>query len=326
MFSHLKRIISRFRNPLLKNKRLGTYAFFLIMSFAFWCLTMMSKIHETTLLVPISYINYPEDLVEIEEPLEYVKVRVKTTGVSIILFHLLNNNSLVLNYMVSNSQPIDDGKNLFWIMNSKRNELVNALGSSMEIMDITPERVVVPFTQRTKKEVPIVLNAEIHYKQGYWLVNDIDIIPSSVVLYGDQSLLDTVNSVETTLLNLKAIDENHICNIPLVLPEAVKCKSRSVSVEVCVEPFIEEVVIQEVEVRNLPRGYSMNLFPKQVNVTLRFPKDKYQLLQGNLFRLYIDASNFVEHKTLEVQYDNLSANVKIVRISPNFLEFFLIKE
>lgn len=326
MFSHLKRIIIRFINPLFKNKRLGTYAFFIIMSFAFWCLTMMSKIHETTLVVPIIYINYPEDLVEIEAPLEYVKVRVKTTGISIILFHLLKNNSIVLNYMVSNSQPINNGKNLFWIMNSKRNEIANALGSSMEIMDITPERVIVPFTQRTKKVVPVILNAEIHYKQGYWLVNDIDIIPSSVVLYGDQSLLDTVNSVETNLLRLKAIDENHIFNIPLVLPEAIKCKSKSVYVEVCVEPFVEELIIQEVEIRNLPKGYSMKLFPKQVNVTLRLPKDKYQLLKGNLFRLYVDASNFVDRKTLEVQYDNLSANVKIERIFPNFLEFLIIKE
>ena len=326
MFSHLKRIIIRFINLFLKNKRLGTYAFFIVMSFAFWCLTMMSKIHETTLHVPISYINYPEDLVEIEAPIEYVKVRVKTTGVSIILFHLLNNNSLVLNYMVSNSQPIDNGKNLFWIMNSKRNEVVNALGSSMEIMDITPERVIVPFTQRTKKVVPVILNAEIHYKQGYWLVNDIDIIPSSVVLYADQSLLDTVNSIETNLLSLKEIDGNHIFNIPLVIPEAIKCKNKSVSVEVCVEPFIEEVLIHEVEIRNLPRGYSMKLFPKQVKVTLRLPRDKYQLLKGNLFRLYIDASNFLERKTLEVQYDNLSANVKIERIFPNFLEFLIIKE
>ena len=70
----------------------------------------------------------------------------------------------------------------------------------------------------------------------------------------------------------------------------------------------------------------MKLFPREVNVTLRLPKDQYQLLKGNLFKLYIDASILEEHKLLEIKYDNLAANVKVERIFPNYIEFLLIKE
>lgn len=326
MLFHFKRIIFHPKTSLFKNKRLSTYVFFVFISFAFWLLTMMSKTHETTLFVPISYINYPEDMVEIKAPLESVKVRVKTTGISIVLFHLFNHNSLILNYTVANSQPIDNGKNLFWIMNSKRNEVMRVLSSSMEIMAITPERVIVPFTRKTKKEVPVILNAEINYKQGYWLANDITVSPSSVVLYGEQAVLDTITGIETVFLQLKELDKNYISNISLVIPDALGCKSKAVSVEIYAEPFIEEVVVREVEVRNLPRGYSMKLFPREVSVTLRLPKDQYQLLKGNLFKLYIDAASLKEQELLEIHYDNLLANVKIQRIFPNYLEYLLIKE
>ena len=326
MLFHFKRIIFHPRTSLFKNKRLSTYVFFVFISFAFWLLTMMSKTHETTLFVPISYINYPEDMVEIKAPLESVKVRVKTTGISIVLFHLFNHNSLILNYTVANSQPIDNGKNLFWIMNSKRNEVMRVLSSSMEIMAITPERVIVPFTRKTKKEVPVILNTEINYKQGYWLANDITVNPSSVVLYGEQAVLDTITGLETVFLQLKELDKNYISNISLVIPDALGCKSKAVSVEIYVEPFIEEVIVRDVEVRNLPRGYSMKLFPREVSVTLRLPKDQYQLLKGNLFKLYIDAASLKEQQLIEIHYDNLLADVKIQRIFPNYLEYLLIKE
>jgi hypothetical protein len=97
-------------------------------------------------------------------------------------------------------------------------------------------------------------------------------------------------------------------------------------VELNIEPFIEEIITQEVEIRNLEKGYSMKLFPREVSATLRLPKDKYQLLKTNFIRLYINASKFGEQKTIPVRCDNLPEMVKLERIYPNRLEFLLIKE
>ncbi|MEC9209158.1 MAG: hypothetical protein VX762_01900 [Bacteroidota bacterium] len=287
---------------------------------------MLSKTHETTFQIPIKYINYPADLVEVIEPSDFVQVRVKAAGISIISFHLFNYNSLILNYDVANSQPITNGKNLFWIMNSKRKEVADVLGGSIEIMDITPERLIVPFANKTNKEVPVILNADINLKQAFWLANDIKITPSSVILYGEQDLLDSISSVTTNLLKLNELDKDQVHEIALVLPNGLKCKTHAVSVKLNVDPFVEEVVTQEVEIRNLDKGYSMKLFPRNVSVTLRLSKDKYQLLKTNFLRLYIDASKLGEQKTIPIEYDNLPEMVKLERIYPNRLEFFLIKE
>ena len=326
MFVNLKKVISSFFKSLSKNKKLNTYAVFFFISFAFWFLTMLSKTHETTFQIPIKYINYPADLVEVIQPSDFVQVRVKAAGISIISFHLFNYTSLILNYDVANSQPITNGKNLFWIMNSKRKEVADVLGGSIEIMDITPERLIVPFANKTKKEVLVILNAEINLKQAFWLANDIKITPSSVILYGEQDLLDSISSVTTNLLKLNELDKDQVHEIALILPNGLKCKTNSVSVKLNIKPFIEEVVTQKVEIRNLDKGYSMKLFPRDVSVTLRLSKDKYQLLKTNFLRLYIDASKLGEQKTMPIKHDNLPETVKLERIYPNRLEFFLIKE
>ena len=260
------------------------------------------------------------------EPSDAVYVRVKASGVNIISFHLFNYKSLVLNYDVSNSQPIPNGRNLFWIMNSKRKDLSDILGSSIEILNVTPERVVVPFVNKIKKEVPVVLDSEINFKQQFWLANEIRLNPSSVILYGNQELLDSINSVKTNFLKLDGIDKDLFYEMPLILPNGLGCNVDFVLVELNVEPFIEEVITEDVEVRNLPNLYNIKLFPRNVSVSLRLPKDKYQLLETDFLQLYIDASNVEGKRTIPVQYDNLPATVKVERVYPNHLEFLLIKE
>ena len=326
MFFSFRKVIGTPLNILRKNKKLNTYAFFFFISFSFWFLTMLSKIHETTFLVPIKYINYPVDLLEVVSPADYIHVRVKASGVSIISFQLFNYSPLVLNYNVANSQPIANGKNLFWIMNSKRKDVAEILDASVEIMTITPERIVVPFANRVKKEVPVILNADINLKQTFWLANDIRLTPSSVVLYGEQSLLDSISNVTTELLDLDGVDENQVYEVAFILPNGLECKTNFVGVEIDVEPFIEEVITKEVEIRHLTNDYSMKLFPRNASVILRFSKDKHQLLDANFLRLYIDASEAKEQRTVQIKYDNLPVGVDVERIYPNRLEFLLIKE
>jgi len=326
MLFSIKKLIGFSFNDLLRSKKLNTYILFFFISLAFWFLTMLSKTHETTFRVPLKYINTPEDLMEVNKPESFVNVRVKASGISIITYHMFNYKSLILNYNIANSQPIDNGKNLFWIMNSKRKEIVDVLGTSIEIMNVNPSRVVVPFVKKNKKEVPVLLNLDISLKQAFWLANDVKLLPNSVVLYGSQHLLDSVDNIETDILILNDLDEDQTQEVNIIIPNGLRCKTKSVLVEINIEPFIEEVLINQVEIRNLIKGYSMKLFPRDVSVTVRLPKNKYQLLETNFIKLYVDASEIEEQQILQIRYDNLPSGVKIQRIYPNQLEFLLIKE
>ena len=326
MLFSIKKLIRYSFNDLLRSKKLNTYILFFTISLAFWFLTMLSKTHETTFRIPLKYINHPEDLMEVTKPESFVNVRVKASGISIFTFHMFNYKSLILNYNIANTQPIDNGKNIFWIMNSKRKEIVDVLGTSIEIMNVNPSRVVVPFVNKNKKEVPVLLNLDISLKQAFWLSDDVKLVPNSVVLYGSQYLLDSVNNVETNILMLNEVDKDQTHEVDIVIPNGLRCKSKSVLVEINIEPFIEEVLINQVEIRNLSKGYSMKLFPRDVSVTIRLPKNKYHLLETNFIKLYVDASEITEKHTIQIRHDNMPSGVKIQRIYPNQLEFLLIKE
>ena len=100
-------------------------------------------------------------------------------------------------------------------MNSKRKEMIEILGASTEIMNMTPERIVVPFANKIKKSVPIILNQDINFKQTFWLTNEIQLNPNFVTLYGEKILLDSINYVTTDLLKLHKVDKNQVHKVPL---------------------------------------------------------------------------------------------------------------
>lgn len=326
MFTNLKNVIISFLSLYSKNKNLGTYTIFFFISFAFWFLTMLSKSHETNFTVPITYINYPADLVELSKPVDFLQVRVKAAGISIVSFYLFNHGSLVLDYDVVNSQPTANGLNLFWMMNSKREDLARIMGSSVDIIDVDPARLIVPFANKNKKEVPVILSSEINFRQAYWLADDVSISPSSVTIYGNQDLLDSVHFIHTDMLKLDDVNEDQVHEVGILIPDGLRCKNHSVSIDINVEPFIEEVLKAEVKVRNLNKGYSIKLFPSNVSVTLRLSKDQHRLVKTNFLRLYIDASNITGRKMIAVECDDLPKMVRVERIYPNSLEFLLIKE
>ena len=110
------------------------------------------------------------------------------------------------------------------------------------------------------------------------------------------------------------------------IPKGLDCQSDVVNIEIKVEKFIEEIFEQEVEVRNLNEGYTLKLFPRKVNVTLRLPQDKYSLLKTEFLRIYIDASDISDQNTLRVICEKTPSFVKLERIYPNQLEFLLIKD
>ena len=327
MSSNLKKSIAHFFKSVAKNKKLNTYALFLFISFSFWFLSMLSKTHETTLSVPVNYKNYPADLVEINSSIDFIEARVKAPGFSIVFYHFFNFKTLILDYEIANSKPLKNGKNLFWILNSKREKVAKILGSSMEIMDLSPERLIVPFANKTKKEVPIKLFDNITLKSEYWLTSELQLNPEKITIYGDQNVLDSLTEISTELLKLDNVFENTSIKVDLIIPEGLQTKETQLSVTINVEQFIEQKMTQKVKVENLKKGYTLKLFPNEISATIRLPKSKYNFLKTDFLNITVDASELDENtKRLKVQINNLPSFVKLERLYPQEVEFLLIKD
>ena len=327
MAKHLKKRISSFFKSAANNKKLSTYALFLFISFSFWFLSMLSKQHETTLQVPLSYVNFPADKVLVSSLPTFLEARVKAPGFSILFYNLFNFSKLSLDIQQANTKPNKGGSEVFWFMNTKRKDLAEILSSSMELIAINPEKLSIPFSNKAKKKVAIKLNQTISLKAEIWFANPIILIPDSIMIYGDQQQLDTIDFIDTEELLLTDVSESNSNKVSLSIPNQVQSKIKNIEVIIEVEPFVEQLIEYKVQVINMKKGYTIKLFPEVVQVTLRAPKDKYSMLQTDFLNLKVDASLIsTENRTLVVEVGSLPSFIKLQRVYPSRLEFLLIKE
>ena len=327
MIELLKNRIISFLKLTSNNKKLSTYALFLFISLSFWFLSMLSKQHEATLKVPLNYSNFPTDKLISSFVTDYVDVRIKASGFSILFYNLFNLSKLNLDIEKANIKPNEAGSEVFWIMNSKRKAVVEIISSSMELIDISPQRLNINFRDKVRKKVAIKLNQSISLKDEMWFANPIVLIPDSIMIYGQKDQLDTIDFIYTEELLLKEVSENINDNVMLRVPEEIQSKITNINVKIKVEHFVEELIQCKVQVMNLKKGYTIKLFPELVQVTLRAPKEKYSMLQTDFLSLKVDAS-FISAKnsTLNVEVDNLPSSIKLQRVYPSSLEFLLIKD
>lgn len=327
MFNNLKNRIASFFKSASNNKKLSTYALFLFISFSFWFLSMISKTHETTLQVPVKYINFPADKVLVSSPVSFVDARIKAPGSSIVFYNLFNFSKLSLDIQQANTKPKKGGSEVFWLMNSKRKELSEILSSSMELIAINPEKLSIPFSDKAKKKVAVKLNQSISLKPEIWFANPIVLIPDSVMIYGEQQQLDAIAFIETEELILAEVDENATHTLGISIPDGLQCKVNEIETVIEVESFVEQMLKYKVQVKNLKKGYAIKLFPEVVQVTLRAPKDKYSMLQTDFLNLTVDASLInSENRALTIEVENLPSFIQLQRVYPSKLEFLLIKE
>ena len=327
MIERLRNRISSFFKSASNNKKLSTYALFIFISFSFWFLSMLSKQHETTLKIPLIYSNFPADKLVSSPTADFVEVRVKAPGFSILFYNCFNFSKLNLDIDNANTKPNKGGSEVFWIMNSKRKSVVEILSNNMELLDISPERLIIPFSNKAKKKVAIKLNQSISLKPEIWFANQIILIPDSIMIYGKKQQLDTIDFIDTEELLLTEVSKSYSNKISLSIPNHLQCKINYIDVIIKVEPFVEQLKEYKVQVKNLKKGYTIKLFPETAQVTLRAPKDKYSMLKTDFLTLKVDASLIsTENSTLDIEVEGLPSFIHLQRVFPSRLEFLLIKE
>ena len=154
-----------------------------------------------------------------------------------------------------------------------------------------------------------------------WFANPIILIPDSVMIYGEKQQLDTIDFIDTEELLLTEVSESNSNKVSLSIPDQVQCKTENIEVIIEIEPFVEQLIEYKVRVMNLKKGYTIKLFPKKVQVTVRAPKDKYSMLQTDFLTLKVDASLIsADNSTLDVEVENLPSFIQLQRVYPSMLE------
>lgn len=285
---------------------------FVAVSALFWLILALNDSAQSSFNVRIQLSNVPDTVTFISDLPERIHVNIRDKGTNLWRNGFLRRPSININF----KEYADKG-----VLRFSKNDILASLkssfGSSAQITSISLDSLHLDYTTNKGKRVPVIVDSGIIPASGSFLEGDVTASPSNVLVFGEQSVLDTIHKVVTERIELFDISETTEIEVALKKIPSARILPSRVKVRIPIEPLVKKEALITITAINVPEGESLLLFPSRVSV-------EYYVAMS---RLGDDDDDDIE---LQVNYDDIPTSkdgrlvVDVVRY-PDRLQNFALK-
>jgi hypothetical protein len=298
-------------------KKILSISFIALFSIALWISIALSEPYVSTIIIPIEFIDLPNNCSVGFSSNSDIYMQVKASGWELAKLELKKKVS----YNVSVYKKI--GKH--------RNNLIDFiddnpwLTSAFQVIQIAPGQIEYEIEKVGMKHVPISGNIKLDFKPGFGMTSKVRLFPSSIDIYGPQNLLHHIDTINTEYKEFSSINDNISLDLLLKVPDGITIPNKLCTIEFEVQKIVEKVFYGiQVEVRNVPNSKKLVLFPGEINVTLKGGLNKLGKILNDSIKAYVDywAAIKTEEKTIDPVIE-IPEFTEIIAIEPNKLEYVI---
>ncbi len=310
----------------IERRHLPVFAFLLTLSTLFWILTVLSKDYTTTVHYKADFVDLPDDKLLINEKEVDLHLQVSAPGFTILAHRLSFSRELPLS--VSSFIPKKKGSywNYFLLGEQSISQIQEVIPTSMQLLHIQPNRIDLLLDEKAERVVPVKLKSNFSFKDLFRQKEAVKLEPSTVVISGPKAVVEVFDEINTELLSLDNIDNNKVGEIEIqsLNHSEINYSAKKIKWELKVEQFTEGEIKLPIEIKNIPKGYEIKLFPDEVTVNYLISLDKFDLVKPDMFATQVLFDK--DFKRQSVSLIRQADFVENVRIFPSKVEYFLIKK
>ena len=327
MYNKLKLLINRLIVALrIKKNQLPIFFFLLVLSSVFWVLIVLSKKYTTTVRYEATFVDLPKDKLLIDDKKVDLHLQVVAPGFTILANRLRYRKYIPLS--VSSFIPKRKGNkwNYYWLGKQSISQLQDVLPTNMQLLNVQPNRIDVMLDDKAERVIPVQIKTDLSFKELFRQKEPIRLDPSTIVISGPKAVVEVFSYVSTETLTLDNVSSNSYGTIkiqPLNHSE-INYSLNNINWELKVEEYTEGEIISPINVKNIPKGYDIKLFPDEVFVNYLVSLDKFDLVKKDIFRTSVNFD--YKKKRLPIELDFQADFIENVRIKPEKVEYFLIKK
>jgi len=307
--------------PLIKRGPFKTFLFFLGFSALIWTFVQFSKEYTEAVEMPVAYVNIPKDKILSPENPNKLDLRVKENGLHIALAKLFPK---VLYIDVSDSK-MENGT-LVYNLEDQKAALLSQLNLEYDKVQFLKKSLNITYQQRAIKTIPIRSNIELDFAIGYSALEDVKFLPDSVKVSGAENILDTLSEVHTIPLKIQNISNDLKGKIYLdtVNLSELSFYQTQIQYTLRTDKFTEGKVQVPLELKNVPEGMNVVIFPKEVTVIYQVSLKKFNSVNKEDFKVVVDFKNAVNSDGyLLAQVIEQPIQVNNVRLNEKKIQFVI---
>lgn len=237
------------------------FLIFVAISASFWLILALNDSAQESFNVKIHISNVPDTVTFISDLPEKMHVSVRDKGTNLWRNGVLRHPTVNIDF----KDYASDG-----LLRFSRTDFLSALkvtfGATAQISSVSIDSLHLVYTANKGKRVPVTVLARIYPASGSTIEGRIKAIPSSVYVYGDRNVLDTIHKVVTDMIEMTDISENTTVEVNLHKIRDARIMPSVVKVTVPIEPLVRKEAMITVTPVNVPKGESLLLFPSKVPV------------------------------------------------------------
>lgn len=275
----------------LVNKEFLIFLFFLALSCVFWLLMTLNENYERELRIPVRISSIPKNVVITSQNQDTITMSVKDKG--FVLLAYLTNRQIPVNVNFETYSNKVTGKGV--VTASELMKLISQqLYGSSRISSLKPDKIEYYFNYGQSKRVPVRLKGRIQPGDAYYLAAQ-KIEPAYVTIYAHEDVLDSIESVTTTELNVVNFVDTVVRNVPLKTIKGVKVSPSSVKVSLFPDVLTEATVEVPVSAINMPEGKVLRTFPAKVGIHFSVGASLFREVKAEQFRVVADYNELMAH-------------------------------
>lgn len=306
----------------VKGKRLNVFVLFLLLSFLISLLVKLSDTYTQTLRFELQPTQLESNEVLISKEAKTINVTISGKGFELLKYYI---EARIID--VDFSQLNKNKSHYFWTERSQFENVINHFDSKISVKSINPDTLLFQYDPQFIKKVPVQISVNSSFASGFDLVTPFQSIPDSITLTGPKSLLETISSIQTETLKLKALNSNIDREVALDVSNASKQISYSnqvVRIKGEVDKFTEGSIQVPVTVVNVPDSLILNFLPKEITVIFYTSLKAYSTIGSSDFSIECDFNALTtENKYLNPVLVKQPSTVKTAKLKITALEYVI---
>jgi hypothetical protein len=324
----IQRIIDYLKSIKL-NQNILVFGFFLLISSFFWFLNALNKEYYADITVPVTYNKLPENKLVAGPLAKKLNVKITAFGHEVMNYKTSSINSAEIDLSKHSLHLIPGGeeKRYYILTSTIKEDVAHVLGPDVEIKKIEPDSLIFTLEDVVTKKVPVVSHMQIEFEKQFMMKKKVFLKPDSVTIKGVKSSLDTISFIATDSVKLEGVEDSVNIMVELATIPGTEITPQMVNCLVPVEKFTELNFELPIGVVNVPKGYSVKLFPASAKVTCNVGFSKYQSIFKEQFSLVADLAGFKEavNSRLRIKLVRKPEHISNVRIHPQAIDYIIEK-
>ena len=306
----------------VKGKRLNVFVLFLFLSFLISLLSKLSNTYTQTLQFELQPTLLKSNEVLVSKDAKKINVTISGKGFSLLKYYI-ETRTIDVDF----SQLKKDNAHYFWTERSQLENVINHFDSKITVKSINPDTLLFSYDRQFIKKIPVEVSVNTRFAVGFDLVNPFRSVPDSITLMGPESLVKTISTIKTKILDLTDVNANIDREVDLDIPIALDQLSYSqqtVSVRGEVEKFTEGSFSVPVNIVNVPDNLTLNFFPKEITVIFYASLKAYNSIDASHFSVECDFNTLTaENKYLNPVLVKQPTTVKTAKLKGTEFEYVI---